>query len=278
MEGDRGRDAVDVELVQGPEHATARRFAILAPRDQLGEQRVVVAHDPAALGETRVEADERSPRRLESGDQAGPGKEVPRRVLRVDPALDRVATGRGRRIDPLAHRHHELQLHQIQAGDHLADRVLDLEARVHLDEIEARLVHQELHGPGVGVPGRLGDGRGRFPDPGPQRFVDDRRGTLLDQLLIPALEGAVTFAQERHVTAGVGQDLGFPVMGAGDVPLEVDLRPAEVGGRLARRALHRLGQRLGLVDQVHALAAAPERRLDHQREPDPPGLGSSLRR
>ena len=46
-------------------------------------------------------------------------------------------------------------LHQVDAGDQFRDRVLDLDAGVDLDEVEAvSLVHQELAGAGVLVAGR----------------------------------------------------------------------------------------------------------------------------
>ncbi len=54
-------------------------------------------------------------------------------------------------------------MHQIEAGHHLGDRMLDLQPRVHLEEIEAAvLVEQELDRAGVGV----ADGRAR-PRPRP---------------------------------------------------------------------------------------------------------------
>ena len=44
------------------------------------------------------------------------------------------------------------RFHQIDAGDGFRDRVLHLDARVHLDEVElAVLVHEELDGAGVRV-------------------------------------------------------------------------------------------------------------------------------
>jgi len=45
----------------------------------------------------------------------------------------------------------DLPTDEVEAGHHLGDRVLDLETRVHLEEIEAAiLVEQELDGAGVG--------------------------------------------------------------------------------------------------------------------------------
>src|SRR3546814_2636090 len=40
-------------------------------------------------------------------------------------------------------------LDQVDAGDHLGDRMFDLDARVHLDEIEAAIFVQEFEGAGA---------------------------------------------------------------------------------------------------------------------------------
>ena len=61
---------------------------------------------------------------------------------------------------PLAERDPQLPLHEIDARHHLRDRMLDLQARVHLEEVElAVLVEQELDRAGVGVADRAGDER-----------------------------------------------------------------------------------------------------------------------
>ena len=62
----------------------------------------------------------------------------------------------GIEVEPLAARDADLPLHQVDAGHHLGDRMLDLQARVHLEEVErAVVVEQELDGAGVGVADRL---------------------------------------------------------------------------------------------------------------------------
>ena len=44
----------------------------------------------------------------------------------------------------LAGGHADLLLHQIHPTDHLGHRVLDLDARVHLDEVKLAILEQEL--------------------------------------------------------------------------------------------------------------------------------------
>ena len=45
----------------------------------------------------------------------------------------------------------DLLAHQVDAGHRLGDRMLDLQAGVHLDEVELAVLEQELHGAGAAV-------------------------------------------------------------------------------------------------------------------------------
>ncbi len=69
-------------------------------------------------------------------------------VLGVDAALDRVAALDDVLLpqrERLALRDADLQLHEVEARHHLGHGVLDLEARVHLQEVGLPvLAHQEL--------------------------------------------------------------------------------------------------------------------------------------
>ena len=59
----------------------------------------------------------------------------------------------GVQIESLAARQANLPGHEVDAGHHLSDRMLDLQARVHLEEVEAAvLVEQKLDRSGIGVP------------------------------------------------------------------------------------------------------------------------------
>ena len=74
------------------------------------------------------------------------------RVLGVDAALDRVAA-----LDDVALAERQLLaggdadllLDDVDAGDELGDRVLDLHPRVHLDEVELVVLVEELEGAGA---------------------------------------------------------------------------------------------------------------------------------
>ncbi len=69
------------------------------------------------------------------------GQEAAPRVLAVDAGLDRVAALADRILgqrQALAGGDAELPFHQVESGDGLRHRVLDLQARVHLHEEELR--------------------------------------------------------------------------------------------------------------------------------------------
>ena len=94
-----------------------------------------------------------------------PGQETARRILGVDAALERVTALRRR--ERFGRQRHagsdfQLQAHQVESGHHLGDRVLDLQARIHFQEVEVAVrVEKELDRAGATiVHGARGGDRG----------------------------------------------------------------------------------------------------------------------
>jgi hypothetical protein len=108
-----------------------------------------------------------------------------------------------------------------------------------------------------------------------QLVVDQRRGRLLDQLLVAALDRAVALAEVDRVALLVGEHLDLDVARVRQVALEVDGVVGEELLALARGALERLLELLGLLGDAEALAAAAARGLDRDRVADV--LGDLLR-
>ena len=160
----------------------------------------------------------------------------------------------------------DLRAHEVEARDELGDGVLDLDARVHLEEEElAVAVEQALDGACADV----ADGARRLdrhrPHARAQLGRDGRRGRLLEHLLVPPLERAVALAEVDRRAVRVGQHLDLDVPRILDVLLDVDRRVGEVGLALAPRGLERapgLGRR---GDDLHAAPAAAGRGLDRDR-------------
>ena len=169
-------------------------------------------------------------------------QEAARRVLGVDAGLDGVPGHRDVVLGDrqlLARRDPHLQLDEVDAGDHFGDRVLDLQAGVHLHEEE--LVgpvggDDELDRAGAGVVDAARGVAGRGADAGAGRGVQQRRRRLLDDLLVAALQAALALAEVHDVAVAVGEHLHLDVPGVQHEPLEEQGVVTERGGRLAARA------------------------------------------
>ena len=158
-------------------------------------------------------------------------------ILGVDPAFDRVAAAHDVALperELLPGRDADLLLHDVDAGDQLGHRMLDLHARVHLDEEELVVLVQELERAGAavadlpaGVGAALADARQRA-----QR--DARRRRLLDDLLVAALHRAVALEEVHRVLVLVGEHLDLDVARIVEELLHVDRRIAERRLRFAR--------------------------------------------
>ena len=159
------------------------------------------------------------------------GDEAPRRILGIDAAFQRPAVSpdvllaEGQRLtggDP------DLLLHQVDAGDQLGDRMLDLEPRVHLQEIEVPLlVGDEFHRAGRAVAHGGGECAGLGPHRRPRRLVEQRARRLLDHLLVAALDRAFAFAQVDDRAGAIGEHLYFDMARVFDEALDEDAPVAE---------------------------------------------------
>ena len=245
--------AADAELrdrAPRPPHGLLEAVAVAGELDQ---HRVEVGADLGpGVGRAAVEPHAGAAGRAVVADHAGVGAEPVGRVLGGDPALQR---GAGERHLVLA----EVQLGQggargdaqlgddeVAVGDLLGDRVLHLDARVHLDEdVVAALVEEELDGARVDVADGLGERDGVGADPVPQLGVEVRRGRDLDHLLVAALHRAVALVEVDDVALGVGEDLHLDVAGVDHRLLEEHRGVAERGLGLAHGRVDGVAQVLG---------------------------------
>ena len=261
-------------LAHGPAQPGQRLLAGAADRDDLGDHRVEVGRDRVALGDPGVDAYAGSRRQLEPDDAAGGRSEVAVRVLRIEPCLDCVAElarlGGVQVGEATTTRDEDLRLHEVDAGGRLGDRVLDLQAGVDLEERErpvARAV-EELHGAGADVPHGQGEALGRSLDLLGLLRDEQRRGGLLDHLLVASLDRAVAHTQGPGGPVPVGDQLDLDVPGAGDEALQEDGPVAERPKGLVAGALEGVLQVVGRGHHPDAAAATSRGRLEHQRVPD----------
>jgi len=173
----------------------------------------------------------------------------------------------------------ELLADEVEAAGLLRDRVLDLEARVHLQEGDGAVEgHEELDGAGAVVVGLFADGLGGVVDHGALVVGEERRGGLLDELLVAALEGAVAGADDDDVAVRVGQDLRLDVAGPVEVALDEALAAPERRFGLAHRRLEQVGDLVPLAGDLEAAATAAEGGLDGDGQAVLVGEGEDLTR
>src|SRR5690606_11789394 len=166
--------------------------------------------------------------------------------------------------------------HEIEASDHLGDRMLDLQAGVHLDEVELAILVEELDGARAAILEflhRVGD---RRADLLPLLGIEGRRGRLLENLLVAALEGAVTLPEVDGIAPTVAEDLDLDVPRMCEILLDIDAVVAERG--LCLRACRSEGdlEILLRTGGLHAAPAPARRGPDEYRKAH--GLGDTQRR
>ena len=150
--------------------------------------------------------------------------------------------------------------------------MLDLESRVHLEEVETRRVagpfDEELHGPGVPIACPARDGNGSLTHALPQRRTDCRRRTLLNHLLVAPLDRALALEQMDDVIVMIGEDLKLDMARPLDETLDVQRPVAEGRHRFTSRLRDRREQHILVAGRLHPDTAATLGRLQQYRKAD----------
>src|SRR6266404_7748010 len=233
------KNAFHDHLGQRDPQAGDRLVAVVPVADQLADQRIIVRRNEIAGVGVGIDPHAGAARSVPGRDAARTGRES-ERVFGIDPAFDRVPA----RCDvALAQRQllsrgdPDLVLDDVDTGHHLGDRMLDLHARVHLDEVELAALVQKLECAGAAVVDLAARLRAAFPDAFDQLARDSGGGRLLRDLLVAPLHRTVAVAQPDRVAALIGQHLDFDVARIFEKLLQVDRRIAE--GALGLLAGHR---------------------------------------
>ena len=161
----------------------------------------------------------------------------------------------------------ELLAHQVDAGDLFGDRVLDLQPGVHLEERDRAVgSDEELAGARSDVADFAQDRLGGRVEDVVLRLGEERRGRLLDELLVAALQRAVARRDDDDVARGIREALRLDVTRLVEVLLDEALAAAEGGDRLARGGLEQLGDLVGGPGDLEAAPAAAVGGLDRDRQ------------
>ena len=267
-----GHHAGGHESLEGAREPKGRLPSRRRMRDQLGHQRIEGDRDLRPRFDAAVDPHVHA-RRRQPVEQSPAGRQkAVRGIFRVQARLDgmsaeaHVLLAEAEGV-PLGDQ--DLLAHQIDARHRLGDRVLHLNARVHLEEIEAPVgVEQELDGPRALVPDRPRRRERRLGQPLAERRIDRRRRRLLEDLLVPPLNRALPLEQVHEMPVPIAQDLHLDMTRRRQVPLEEHALIAEGRPGLPPRRRHRIVQRVRLACDPHAPPATAARRLDQDRHAD----------
>src|SRR5208337_4012044 len=276
-ERQRRVDSVDDELVERPAQAHQRFGAGAAVDDELADEGIVKGRNHVALVGGGIDANAEAARRMEVGDAAGRGDEGAR-VLGVDATLDRraekthlVLRDRQRRSG----RDLDLLVDDVDAGDHLGHRMFDLDARVHLDEVELALLVEKLDRPGADV-AELRHGAGHHAADLFALFgVERGGGAFLPHFLVTALQRAVALSEVDGAALSVAEHLELDVARLGEVFFQVERVVAESVLGFDPCGAQRVAQLVRVGRDLHAAPSASGGRLDDDRIAD---LASDLQR
>ncbi len=263
-----GLDAADRGLRQRGIEGGDGGGPVLARHDHFGEHGIVIGGDLGAGLDPAVDAGAFGEFHL--GEEAGGGLEIGVGDFRIKAHLHGGALGRkrpGGGDGVFARRLADHPFHEVDAEHRLGDRMLHLQAGVHLQEVEflpLRVV-DELHRAGALIGDALAQLHRRRVQAGAHFVREEGGGGLLHHLLVPPLEGAVPLAQRHHLALAIAEDLHFHMARLGHEALQIDPRIAEGGMGGALHPGEGVAQLDGRMAQVHADAAAAGGGFQHHR-------------
>ena len=162
----------------------------------------------------------------------------------------------------------DLLPHKIDAGNHFSHRVLDLQARIHLDEVELTVFIEEFDCACSTIAELLHRTRADSANFLSLCLIERRRWGLFEDFLVATLERAITFPEMRHITMRVGDNLNFDMARAFEIFLEIDSVVAEGGLGLCLGCFYRVFEVRFSAGKLHAAATATGRGFHEDREPD----------
>lgn len=148
------------------------------------------------------------------------------------------------------------------------NRVFDLQARVHLDEVELAVLVEEFDRAGAAILQLLHRVGADLTDLHALFDVQGRGVGFFPYLLMAALQRAVAFTEMDRIAFAVPDDLYFDMARLAEKLLHVDRVVAECGRGFGTCRRNRIFEFLLGAGDLHAAATATRRRLDQHGESD----------
>ena len=263
VERDDGGHTLNAQLSQGTAGTLQSLLTVRAGDNELSQHGVKVTADNVTSNEAGIPANTGAGGHGHLLDRAGGGHEGTARILTVNTELEGVtAQNRVLLLNLLAAGNTELLTNQVQAGNLLGDRVLHLQSSVDLKEGDGAVgADQELTGAGTLVAGLTQNRAGRLVQALVLLIAQVGGGCLLNELLVAALQGAVTGGNHHNVAVRIRQTLGLNVTGRIQEALDEALAATERRGRLTNSGLVHLNNALAVAGNLNAAATATESSL-----------------
>ena len=242
--GDVSRHAADPEFAQCTIHSRNRCVRCRCPSGDLLQERVVIARDNGTgIGCPTVQPDAHTRGPAIRGDATIVGDEIVRWVLGRDPALDRmtrkldlVLACRSRRFfKRFAFGDQNLGAHNVDAGDFFGHGMLDLNARVDLDEVKGAVfhIHQEFDRPGAFIADLSCDFATQFSQVLALGLAQIRGRGALNDFLVAPLDRAIALPKMIDASGLIAEDLNLDMAGFQDHLFQIPFAITKGGFRLA---------------------------------------------
>src|SRR5690625_5236169 len=189
------------------------------------------------------------------GNHTRGGHEITLRILGIDSTLNGMTMNDNiclLQIQHIAAGNEELSFNQINSGNELSYWMLDLDTSDHLDKIESLLyiIKGKLVRTSISVANGLTQSYRCLTNFLAQRLIHDRRGALLQELVVATLGRTIPLTQMQGFLA-IGEDLHLNMANVRQITLDIDRRIAKDHLSLGHDLTQILGQRILGLDHPH---------------------------
>lgn len=223
QEADIGLDTADTEFLKDAEHLLNGFGMIEAVRRRLNQERIIVRrNNRACISVAAVETDAEAAAAAVYRDFAGIRHEVIQRIFCRNTALDGIAETVDSilrlnadfiAVEGIAFSDFDLSLDDVDTRNHFGDRVFYLDTGVNFDEIEVAVGrNQKFDRTGIDVMNIFHQLQGSIADLLTKLYRQGRSRSRFNDLLMTALDGAVTFKEVNDVAVFVAHDLDFDML------------------------------------------------------------------
>ena len=261
-----GLNAINARCIERRSEICSSLLASCTLHNHFGKHGIIEGRYVGPRRDPAIDAD--TVGKADLGEQSRGRLEILSRIFGVEPDLNRVSL----RLAPIPVQaakltgrlpHHNFD--EVEARHLLGHGMLDLEPRIHFEEIELLflLVIDELDRAGGCVGNCFAKTHGRFMQSHALRSAEAGSGRLLDHLLVAALGRAIALAERNHAAFTVAENLDLDMTRGSDVFFEEETAILEIRKCKPPHRLIEAGHVIGGMAELQADTAASRRAFQH---------------